>query len=46
MGQFPAYILPDGKSGALDYAFSLEDPRESSESYGTDDRHQGFFAVE
>ena len=46
MGQFPAYIVPDGKSGALDYAFSLEESGESSEGYGTDDRHQGFFAVE
>ena len=46
MGQFPACILPDGKSGALDYAFGLEDSGESPKGHGTDDSHQGFFVIE
>lgn len=46
MEQLPVQILPDGKSGAPDDAFGLEDSGESSEGHGTDDRHEGFFVVE
>ena len=37
MEQLPVQILPDGKSGAPDDAFGLEDSGESSEGHGTDE---------